>query len=96
MNNNQSNQSVPSTCTPNRTLNQHPTLQTVYSSKCNDHVTPNPSNTSNFIADIKSDKSWSNVRGFGFIQQATCNNKVTEYAWNRIPTLNVSKNNQCQ
>ena len=89
------NQSIPSTCTASRTLNQYPTLQTVYNSKCNDHVTPNPSNNSNLVVDIKSDKSWSNVRGFGFIQHASCNNTLNTYQWNRIPSLNINKNNQC-
>lgn len=96
MNNGMSNQqSVPNKCTPSNNVNQHRNLQTVYSSKCNDHLTPNVSNTSNIVMGSMSDKSWSNVRGYGFIQHASCDNQLTSHHWNRIPSLNINKNDKC-
>jgi len=90
-----SNQSVPSECVASNTLNQNTNLQTVHNSKCNNHLTPNVSDKSNEVKDIRSDKTWSNARGFGFIQQATCDAKVTAYPWNRLPALNVKKDDPC-
>jgi hypothetical protein len=87
--------SVPNQCVQSRTINQNTNLQTVYSSKCNDHLTPIVHNTSNSVDSIRSNKTWSNVRGFGFIQQATCDATVSAYAWNRIPTLQVRKDDSC-
>jgi len=52
-------------------------------------------NTSNAVKDIHSNRTWSNARGYGFIQQATCDANVTAHPWNRIPSLNVKKNNSC-
>jgi hypothetical protein len=86
---------VPNQCVASKTLNQNQKLQTVYNSKCNDHLTPQVQDTCNSVKNILSDKSWSNVRGYGFIQQASCDNQVTEYQWNRLPNLNVHKNNTC-
>ena len=87
--------SVPNQCVQSRTINQNTNLQTVYSSKCNDHLTPIVHNTSNLVDSIRSNKTWSNVRGFGFIQQATCDATTSAYAWNRIPTLQVKKDDSC-
>lgn len=87
--------SVPNQCVQSNTLNQNIHLQTVYNSKCNDHLTPNVQNTSNIVNNIRSDKTWSNVRGFGFIQQANCDAHVSAHAWNRIPNLKVSKDDSC-
>ncbi len=87
--------STPNKCLASNTVNQHRNLQTVYSSKCNDHLTPIVQNTSNGVNDIRSDKSWSNVRGFGFIQQANCSANVTAHKWNRIPSLQVKKEDKC-
>ena len=91
--NNQS--SVPNNCVASKTLNENRNLQTVYNSKCNDHLTPMVFNTSNAVKDIRSNRTWSNARGYGFIQQATCDANVTAHPWNRIPSLNVKKNNSC-
>lgn len=86
---------VPNMCVQSKTNNQNTNLHTVYSSKCNDHLTPVVHDSSNAVSGLKSDKSWSNVRGFGFINQASCDNNVTKHPWNRIPNLNVKKDNSC-
>ena len=87
--------SVPNTCALSTTLNENRHLQTVYNSKCNDHLTPMVFNTSNAVKDIRSNHTWSNVRGFGYIQQYTCDNQVSVHKWNHVPRLDVSKNNSC-
>ena len=87
--------SMPTTCSRSNTVNQNTNLQTVYSSKCNDHLTPVVHDSSNAVSGITSDKSWSNVRGFGNIQQAACDGKVTTYPWNRLNNLNVKKDDPC-
>ena len=86
---------VPNKCVESKTKNQNTNLQTVYNSKCNDHLTPAVHDSTNAVSGLKSDKSWSNVRGFGNIQQATCDNKVVSYPWNRLTNLNVKKDNSC-
>ena len=91
--NNQS--SVPNQCTASKTINENRHLQTVYNSKCNDHLTPMVFNTSNAVKDIRTHHTWSNVRGYGFIQQAAFNSKVTANPWNHIPKLDVKKDNSC-
>ena len=63
--------SIPNQCVASKTLNENRHLQTVYNPKCNDHLTPQVYNTTNVVKDIRSDKTWSNVRGYGFIP--TCN-----------------------
>jgi hypothetical protein len=87
--------STPHQCAVNKTVNQNRNLQTVYNSKCSDHLTPVVHDTTNNVKDIRSDKTWSNVRGFGYIQQSTCDAHVTAYPWNRVPTLNIKKGDQC-
>jgi hypothetical protein len=87
--------SVPNQCVQSKTLNQNTNLQTVYNSKCNDHLTPHIHNATNAVNDIRSNKTWSNVRGFGFIQQANCDAHVSAFVWNRVPTLKVRKDNNC-
>ena len=86
---------VPGTCVESKTKNQNTNLQTVYNSKCNDHLTPIVHDSSNSVNGIKSDTSWSNVRGFGNIQQATCDNTLTAHPWNRLTNLNVKKDSPC-
>ena len=87
--------SVPNQCVQSKTLNQNTNLKTVYNSKCNDHLTPTVHDATNAVNDIRSDKTWSNVRGFGFIQQANCDARVSAYPWNRVPALDVTKDNKC-
>ena len=91
--NNQS--SVPNNCVASKTLNENRHLQTVYNSKCNDHLTPAVFDTSNAVENMQSNRTWSNVRGFGFIQQANCDLKVTAHPWNRVPSLEVKKDDSC-
>ena len=87
--------SIPNNCVASKTLNENRHLQTVYNSKCNDHLTPKVFDTSNAVKDIRSDRSWSNARGYGFIQQATCDAQVTAHPYNRLTNLNVKKNDSC-
>ena len=87
--------SVPNQCAQSNTSNKNTNLQTVYNSKCNDHLTPQVNNTTNVVEDIRSDKTWSNVRGYGFIQQANCDASVQAYPWNRLPALDVKSNDKC-
>ena len=87
--------SIPNNCVASKTLNENRHLQTVYNSKCNDHLTPKVFDTNNAVKDIRSDRSWSNARGYGFIQQATCDAQVTAHPYNRLTNLNVKKNDSC-
>ena len=91
----QNYKSIPNSCVPLKNSSQQVRdLHTVYSSKCNDHLTPQVSQATNLVANIRSERSWSNVRGYGFIVMANCEGRQQYKPWNRIPSLKRG-NNKC-
>ena len=91
----QNYKSIPKSCVPSKEFSQKVRdLHTVYSSKCNDHLTPQVNQANNLVKNIRSERSWSNVRGYGFIVMTNCEGRQEHKPWNRIPSL-IRGNERC-
>jgi len=91
----QNYKSLPNSCVPlKQSSPEVRNLHTVYQSKCNDHLTPQVTQATNLVKNIRSERSWSNVRGYGFIVMANCAGREESNPWNRIPSL-VKGDNNC-